>query len=102
MNCKYCGAGLEDGATVCPICGKAQTDGENTEEMTAAEDPAAETTAAEVSSVSDGAEADGRESFLQWLLHHGWTVSISLFALLLAVLGFLLLKRRAETLDGKN
>ena len=47
MNCKYCGAGLEDGATVCTICGKAQTDGENTEEMTAAEVPAAETTAAE-------------------------------------------------------
>ena len=47
MNCKYCVAGLEDGATVCPICGTAQTDGENTEEMTAAEDLAAETTAAE-------------------------------------------------------
>lgn len=71
------------------------------EEAAAAEE-VPEAAAAEVSSVSDGSEADGRESFLQWLLHHGWTVSIGLFALLLAVLGFLLLKRRAETLDGKN
>ena len=61
-----------------------------------------ETMTAETSAVSGEVEAEERGSFLQWLLHHGWTVSIGLFALLLASLGFVLLKRGAETLDGKN
>ena len=51
---------------------------------------------------SGESEKEERESFGQWLLRHGLTVSVSLSLLLLAFLGFFLLRRRAKTLDGKN
>lgn len=43
MECKHCGASLEDGQTVCPACGEAQTDAPQAEAapVTAAEAPAA-------------------------------------------------------------
>lgn len=49
-----------------------------------------------------GEAEEERESFGQWLLRHGLEVSVSLSLLLLALLGFVLLRRRAKTLDGKN
>ena len=47
MNCKYCGAELDDGVMECPACGKAQTDEEIAAAETDEEAVAAEQTAAE-------------------------------------------------------
>ena len=47
MNCKYCGAELDDGVMECPACGKAQTDEEIATAETDEEAVAAEQTAAE-------------------------------------------------------
>lgn len=54
MNCKYCGAELEDGVTLCPVCGKPQTEDETVEAAEAAE--AAETAAEAAEETGEASE----------------------------------------------
>ena len=55
MNCKYCGAELDDGVMECPACGKAQTDEEIAAAETDEEAVAAEQTAAEAGAADETA-----------------------------------------------
>ena len=55
MNCKYCGAELDDGVMECPACGKAQTDEEIATAETDEEAVAAEQTAAEAGAADETA-----------------------------------------------
>ena len=55
MKCKYCQTELEDGATICPVCGKEQEAAAETVEVEIVEAEAAEVEAAEVETVEAAA-----------------------------------------------
>lgn len=57
MECKYCGAALDDGVNVCPVCGKAQTDEMEVMETAEAAQVTEEAEATEAAETTEAAEA---------------------------------------------